>query len=63
MSNSFINWNDLQFKTVFYNIKKTHQTNHQNQTLSGVFCIQGTVPDIKQCQRFWGFLKEWKIKI
>lgn len=60
MSNSFINWNDFQFKTVFYNIKKKPQTNHQNQTLSRVSCIQGTVSDTKQWQRFWGFLTSEK---
>lgn len=43
---------------LFFTMSKKNPPNHQNQTLSGVFCIQGTVPDIKQWQRFWGFLKE-----
>lgn len=46
---------------LFFTIsKKKTQTNHQNQTLSGVFCIQGTVSDTKQWQTFWGFLTSEK---
>lgn len=36
MSNSFINWNDFQFKTVSYNIKKNPTQSPKPNTISGI---------------------------
>lgn len=47
---------------LFLTISKKNPPNHQNQTLSRVFCIQGTVSDTTQWQRFWGFFKRVKNK-
>lgn len=52
----------FNLKLFFTISKKKTQTNHQNQTLSGVFCIQVTVSDTKQWQTFWGFFKRVKNK-